>query len=250
MIVKDQASSSRHWYDLQGNPAYTIKGKDGKDRATTLRDARKHNLVPSVTTILNLVAKPGLDTWKQQQVLLSALTLHRKPDELEQAWLERVMMDSKETGKAAAERGTLIHAQIESYFKKPYLNPEQYVVNTQQAVNDMFPNENWIHEKSFAHIDGFGGKVDLHSSNVVLDFKTTEKDVDSITPYFEQIMQLAAYKEGLMLNEKATVGNVYVNHFNNKVKIIIHDDEEVKQALECFHCLLLFYRLKNKLIDK
>jgi len=34
-----------HWYDKDGNPRHITNG-----RATTLRDARKHNLVPSVST--------------------------------------------------------------------------------------------------------------------------------------------------------------------------------------------------------
>ena len=71
MLIKPQANSG-HWYSKDGSPRYTIEGKTGV-RATTLRDARKHDLVPSVTTILNLLAKPGLDNWKQEQVLLSAL---------------------------------------------------------------------------------------------------------------------------------------------------------------------------------
>ncbi len=38
-----------HWYDTDGNPHYEIEGKTGI-RNTTLRDARKHGWVPSVST--------------------------------------------------------------------------------------------------------------------------------------------------------------------------------------------------------
>ena len=70
-----RASESQHWYDRQGNPMYTVIGKNGKERNTTLRDARTMNLVPSVTTILNVAAKPALNVWLQRQVLMAALTL-------------------------------------------------------------------------------------------------------------------------------------------------------------------------------
>jgi len=60
---------------------YTVEAKKGGQRNTTLRDARTMNLVPSVTTILNIAAKPALLAWMQQQVLYAALTLPRRPDE-------------------------------------------------------------------------------------------------------------------------------------------------------------------------
>jgi hypothetical protein len=35
------ASEAGHWYDKGGNPAYTTIGKNGVERPTTLRDAKK-----------------------------------------------------------------------------------------------------------------------------------------------------------------------------------------------------------------
>jgi hypothetical protein len=32
-----------HWYDAQGEARHTIVGKNGKERKTTLRDARKES---------------------------------------------------------------------------------------------------------------------------------------------------------------------------------------------------------------
>jgi len=129
MIVKEKLSESGHWYKKDGTPAYTVHGKTGEGPAT-LRDARKLGLLPSVTTINGMLSKAGLDTWKQQQVLLAALTLPRLPDEPEADWLARVMQDSKATGREAAERGTAIHGIIQTWFegvympeKPPYINP-------------------------------------------------------------------------------------------------------------------------------
>jgi hypothetical protein len=41
---KIRASESNHWYTRDGIPQYTIVGKNGKERNTTLRDAREHRL--------------------------------------------------------------------------------------------------------------------------------------------------------------------------------------------------------------
>ena len=75
-----RASESNHWYTQDGEPQYTVPSKkDGSPRATTLRDARTMALVPSVTTVLNMAAKPALTAWLQQQVLYAALTLPPPP---------------------------------------------------------------------------------------------------------------------------------------------------------------------------
>jgi len=49
----------------------------GEPRPTTLRDARKLGLLPSVTNILNVIAKPELTAWLQEQAVMAALTLPR-----------------------------------------------------------------------------------------------------------------------------------------------------------------------------
>ena len=110
-----RASESNHWYTRDGVPRYTVIGKNGKERNTTLRDARTDNLVPSVTTVLNVMAKPALIQWLQKQVLLAALTLPRIPGEPEEVYIERIMSDSKEQGRAAADAGTDIHASLQCF---------------------------------------------------------------------------------------------------------------------------------------
>ena len=98
MIVKDNArpAESGHWYTKDGEPMYEIVGSNGKIRATTLRDAKKIGLVPSVTTIIGQLNKPALIGWAQKQVLLSALTLPRLPNEDEESYIERILQDSKD----------------------------------------------------------------------------------------------------------------------------------------------------------
>jgi hypothetical protein len=245
MIVKEKIQESGHWYTKDGAPAYTVEGKTGV-RNTTLRDARKLGLLPSVTTINGMLSKAGLDTWKQQQVLLAALTLPRLPDEPEQEWLARVMQDSKATGREAAERGTAIHAIIEAYFDQVYM-PEKpaYLDAIDKALRDAFGEQLWLSEKSFGHPLGFGGKCDLMSvDGFVVDFKTKETDLDKVDVYFEHEMQLAAYREGLGV-PTARCAIVFVNGKTNQVKLIEVQEDKLKNGWECFQHLLSVYQIKN-----
>jgi hypothetical protein len=251
MIVKEKIHDTGHWYTKSGQPAYFTEGKTGT-RPTTLRDARKLGLLPSVTTINGMLSKAGLDTWKQQQVLLAALTLPRLPDEPEADWLSRVMQDSKATGREAAERGTAIHAVIEAYFDQVYM-PEKppYLDTIDSTLKRTFGEQLWLPEKSFGHPLGFGGKCDLMAKPVngkgdgfIVDFKTKDTDLDKVDVYFEHEMQLAAYREGLGV-PAARCAIVFVNGTTNQVKLIEVEQDRLQKGWECFEHLLRVYQIKN-----
>ena len=253
MIIQQPTEPTGHWYTRDGVPAYTTIGKTG-ERPTTLRDAKKEGLLPSVTTIINIMSKAGLDTWKQQQVLLAALTLPREQNELEADWLKRVMQDSKATGKAAAERGTAIHAVIEAYFDMVYM-PEKppYLDAINSALNSTFGPQVYYAEKSFGHHLGYGGKCDLmakpnngQGAGIIVDFKTKDTDLDKVDVYFEHEMQLAAYREGLGL-PTARCAIVFVNGTTNAVKLIEVEEPQLQKSWECFQHLLRVYQIKNNL---
>ena len=253
MIIQEKTQGSQHWYTKDGVPAYTTIGKTG-ERPTTLRDAKKIGLLPSVTTIINIMSKAGLDTWKQQQVLLAALTLPRLIDEPEADWLKRVMQDSRATGREAAERGTAIHAIIEGYFEQMYL-PEKpaYLDEIDRVLKVTFGNQLWLSEKSFGHHLGYGGKCDLiakpingQGSGYIVDFKTKDTDLDKVDVYFEHEMQLAAYREGLGL-PTARCAIVFVNGTTNQVKLVEVEETQLQKSWECFQHLLRVYQIKNNL---
>jgi len=248
MLVKENTCESGHWYLPDGSPAYRIVGKNGKERNTTVKDAREHGLLPSVTTIIGCASKgEGLQRWLQEQAILAALTLPRLEGESEEDWLSRVVADSKETAKQAAERGTQIHGVIEAFYEGIYI-PElpPYVRAVENAINEHFGSQLWISEKSFAY-GGFGGKCDLVAkSGFVVDFKTTEKDLDKLDYYFDHQMQLAAYRQGFEM-PKARCAIVYVNALQNKAKLVEIPEDDLRIGWECFTHLLAFYRAKNKL---
>jgi hypothetical protein len=231
-----------HWYDKDGNPQYTIIGVNGKERDTDLRDARKLGLVPSVTTILKVAAAPALDIWKQQQLLKAVAEVPRIEGEPDKEWFSRIVKTSKEAGDKHMDRGTSMHNEIEDYFNKRQREYPDFAKETYFAVVKEFGSQNWVTEKSFAY-DGFGGKVDLHCEDIVIDFKTKEVVDEKTVCYDEQLMQLAAYRIGLKLPD-ALCANVFVDLQGN-VKIIKHDESDIQKAWLMFSHLLAFYRVKN-----
>ena len=244
MIVKTK--TSEHWYTRDGAPMYTVVGKTGV-RATTLRDARTNDLVPSVTTILNVAAKPALIAWMQRQILMSALTLKRIGDEPDESFMDRILVDSKELAKAAADAGTDIHNSIEKFYSGDSPSRHfEHVRAVSEALTEQFGDQDWVSEKSFGHELGFGGKCDLHCSDFVVDVKTKEFGPgDDVEGYDDNLMQLAAYRVGLGLPE-AQCANIFVSRNHpGLVTIKSWTEDELVRGWEQFKCLLKFWQLKH-----
>jgi hypothetical protein len=231
---------------------YTVKAKDGTDRPTTLRDARKMGLVPSVTTIMSVAAKPGLDAWKMNQMMLAALTLPRAPDEPKEQFIERIQKDSKEQGKRAAERGTAIHEALEKFYEGVlYYEHHEHQMGVDAAMQSHFGIQSWKTETAFASPLGYGGKLDLHcmdGEGIVVDFKTKEfTDPAKIFMYDELPMQLAAYRMGLE-KPNARCANVFVSVTKpGLVHIKEWSEDELMRAWYMFGALKQFWYAKTEL---
>ena len=89
--------------------------KSGESCHGDLRSARKVGAFPSVTTILGAAgpSKQGLMNWKEEQAILSALSLPRNDGEADGDFAKRVVLDSRKEVEAAALRGTHIHSLAE-----------------------------------------------------------------------------------------------------------------------------------------
>jgi len=247
---------SEHWYcAVTGAPRYTTIGKNGKERNTTLRDAKAApgTLVPSVSTINSQLSKSGLDTWKQTQVLYAATENPRFDGEDEKEWVARILDLAKKKSQDAMARGTLVHDFLESFYSQEYL-PEMpaYVRKVDDAITAHFGSQLWIPEQSLVNAqEGYGGKCDLYCKpkvdfgGVVIDFKTTEKSPGELTPYLEHTLQLAAYRE--VLAPSARCANVYINGETNEVAIYEHKEQDLRDAYQMFLHLLGIYKLKTGL---
>jgi len=238
-------SESGHWYTQEGEPMYTIVGANGKERNTTLRDARKEQLVPSVTTILSMIAKPQLENWKINQALNSALTLEKDSLETIEEFAYRCKQDSKRIGQEAAKKGTKIHAMIERGFLGEGTSKTYKII--QAWLDENFPNEEWIAEDSFCADLGYGGKIDLYSkSGIFVDFKTKDnlegKDPSKLV-YDEHGMQLSAYAQGCGYDDVERV-SIFVDREDNElIACHIWDKESQNKHKEMFNSILNYWKL-------
>lgn len=247
---------SEHWYcAVTGAPKYTTIGKNGKERNTTLRDAKAApgTLVPSVSTINGQLAKNGLNTWFQTEAIKAAAENPRQDGEDEKDYIARILDLSKQKSREAADRGTLIHDWIEAFYNQEFVpDMPSYVHAVDEAVTAHFGTQLWIPEQSLVNAqEGYGGKCDLYCkprhdfSGVVIDFKTTEKSPGDLTPYLEHTIQLAAYRE--VLAPSARCANVYINGTTGEVAIYEHTEQDLRDGYEMFLALLKIYKLKTGL---
>lgn len=249
------ASESHHWYYPDGRPAYTIIGKNGKERPTTLRDAKKLGLLPSYSVIMKLYPKPALDNWKVKQGIMSALTIPHLKGEKDEDFITRILNDSKQQALKAREKGKEIHGDIEKFLQNKEFGNQDYILPVIQELKKCIPDVDFNDfevEKSFGCCAGYGGKVDLHSikHNFVCDFKTKEFDesVERLA-WDEQIIQLHAYAHGLfgrhLIKDCVRLINIFVST-NNKGLIRMVEHKWDDYYLNVFLKLLEFWKVLKK----
>lgn len=250
--AKPPEQESQHWYTRDGAPCYQQTTAKGGLRATSLADARKLGLIPSVTTVLSVVEKPALTNWKVEQGILAALTLTRNPGEGDRDFLARVMVDSKQQGKAAAEEGTRIHDACESAMKGAGypLQYVEHVIAARTELDRLFPDvSDWIAEASFGHASGYGGKVDLHSpsTGIVVDYKTKDGDFsDGKKLNYDQHIQLAAYQRGLLLPVNVCA-NIFVSRTHpGAVASHVWKLDDVTHGWAMFEASLALWKTQKK----
>ena len=248
--------SSSHWYTKTGKPAYEIQKKDGSgSRPTTLRDARKYNLLPSVTTIFNIMAKPSLDRWKSSQIIKACKELTQGENESDRNFEARVMDRSFHEVNKAADLGTRIHDAIDFSF-------DGYQVKEDLKVY-VDPVLEYIHQKNFSRIEreevivskvyGYAGRVDFsalsaNQYNCIVDFKTrkTQPGV-KVTPYDFQSMQIAAYafaKYGTLDNVYGA--NIYISSTEpGRTEIVSYDSNVLKKDFKVFLSMLNIWKYLN-----
>src|SRR5262245_21448981 len=126
-----------HWYRRNGEPLHSVPSARPSGRAplqtgpsglasmrpTTLRDARKLGLLPSVTNVLGVINKPELVEWKMTQAVLAALTLPRKEGEDLGLFAQLVVEDAQSYVKRAAEFGSGFHAGAEQVARNLEVDP-------------------------------------------------------------------------------------------------------------------------------
>lgn len=199
--------------------------KDGSGmRPTTLADARKLNLLPSVTTILKVLAAPALQSWLIEQAVLAPMTTPRLAGEADDAFIQRVLHTERhqdQEAQKARDRGKEIHDGMEAMLQGKPVSAE------------LLP---WI-EPAYLHLkskiycvlktecvlvgEGYAGRTDLvadTSANAIgafllADFKSTKK-LPERGSWPEHRLQLSAYAAAAEPNLTAgsiRTANLYIS---------------------------------------
>src|SRR6185369_2244536 len=197
---------------------------------------------------IRCAAAPGLEAWKQDQLLLAALTLPRLDGESEKSWLSRVKTDSRAEGKGAADRGTEIHGMLEKAKTGKHVPMEfvPWVASVEVEVERKCGVQLWKAEKSYAHNKyGYGCKIDLHSSEWLIDYKGKDDAVqDSLELYLEHLMQLAANRMAAGI-PRARCAIVFFGRQTPWAKFVEAEEQELQRGWDCFESLLSFWQAKN-----
>lgn len=226
-------NNSGHWYKADGSPCHEVPYADPKkgNRPTTLRDAKKLRLFPSVTTVLGVLAKPGLEKWKAEQITgacwdhLCSLDQRLKDPAQLQAIAQELADLRKEAYHAirmeeafkqvedAADAGTLIHNGAELALQGLEYDEEAEVYLPE--LDQKFPLKTfiepvllWAEENKVTYTAwelrlcnqqfGYAGMTDAaiqHKTGFgILDYKTRKtKPGKPVLAYDENAMQISAY---------------------------------------------------------
>lgn len=158
---------SSHWYAKDGTTAY----------GASLKEAREMGYLPSVTTIDKVIANEGLEIWKVRQGILAALTMPKHDDESDADYISRILDDSRQQARKAAKLGSVIHKLAERFISDKPL----FFRGARADVWTLFePLRIYIDEalqKGESEVvligDGYAGKADYISRDIIADFKTT-----------------------------------------------------------------------------
>ncbi len=238
-----------HWYKLRGErweACHFVTNKKGGTRPTTLADARKMLLVPSVTTILDRVLhKPALLNWKVRQGILSALTLPRREDEDLDAYAERVAYDMDSEGRAARDFGGRIHSALEKILANPQARVdsdlEPYLESARKWIASSIEEILGTEQTVGNDVMGYAGRYDLRArvkifGESVIDFKTQGIKRGPVF-YEEWPLQLSAYSNASpSLNRIRTISVIVNSAEPGPVYCHVWDDDG--KAWEMFrYCL-------------
>jgi hypothetical protein len=226
-----------HWYKADGEPCHQVpKAKGDGLRATTIKDARSMGLFPSVTNILSVIAKPGLDKWKLQQVAKAAYSSPRNGDESEQYYADRIIEAAFDQVVEAADLGSQIHEALEKILEGepvedallPYVQP---TIAWKQEKGLTFTEREIVLVNG---AEGYAGRCDVIAKGkkgqlVILDYKTRKtKPGEPATPYDGQGAQLAAYavaRWGSAMLPNVTAANVFISTTEpGRMDVCKHDD--------------------------
>lgn len=226
-----------HYYNHDQEPCHQVPNasRPGQMRDTNVGDARKLNLCPSSTGIVGMANAPGLNYWKEGQ-LLDAGWETSMDYITREVWKSRCRDIAAEELNKTSEIGTFIHSCMEAIaLTRPLpTDPYGYPEDMFQSMYEWW-NESGLWtiyaEKPFCHPLGFGGSMDLFARHeesgrdVVCDYKSKDtkgKPLSRLIQRGSMPIQLASYLEGIKY--VLSLDGMYVENPLLKTVIISRDE--------------------------
>ncbi len=257
ILTTGRTFKTSHWYTPDGKPAHQQAARDGRgQRPTRIADAVRLGLLPSVTSILSIFDKPGLNNWKVSQAVLAAGNTPRQQDESIEYWSQRVMDTAFKQVEDAADLGSQIHAALEAAMAgDPYDDALRVHVAPVLAWKDKTGIEIVEREKVLVNAaEGYAGCADVlfrwgQRGIGVLDYKTRKtRPGEQVTPYDGQGMQLAAYAAahyGEQELPRVLAANIFISTTEpGRMEVCKHED--IPALYEAFkHACALWRHIKG-----
>jgi hypothetical protein len=237
-----------------------IGSTTGRERPTTVSDAKKHGWVPSVTTVLRggLPTPYGLELWRLRMLLEHALTTERDQNESDEEFVARIQRDYESAKSVAPDLGSDVHAGIAEY-----LLGRQYIPRKYESVPVIMAAERWIDanvdaveavERTIVNTDfGYAGTIDLvyldaDGDRYVVDWKTQEPKRGKVRTRDEWVYQLAAYEMAYRPRElpHSTAANVILPTDGGEPVVKQWTDSELSYGWQVFRSALRTFHLTNR----
>jgi hypothetical protein len=240
-----QTDQSGHWYTEEGESAHVIIGKTGKERNTTVADARKLGLLPSVTSVLGIMEKPQLTAWKIEQAIMASLTLPKEDGETLEEYAKRVVKDSKESTSRAAEHGTRMHEQAENILMGRAVSKDEdlqpYIKTFSKWAEENVEKTYWC-EKALVGA-GYAGRCDAYVrlkgvGDAIIDLKNRKVNPRYSPFYDTDCAQIYAYISACENPKAAGVSVVLASNNPETILTRVWDDKELYEAGIGFMALL------------
>ena len=223
-------------------------------RPTRITDVRKwwkdgQMVVPSVTTVGNVLDKGALTNWLIEQHLKVA---HGSTpgDESAEQWIRRIKGEAEIEMAKAPDAGTDMHTVLEAFFggtdpEDKLLHQICYAVS--DKVDELCGDVSWRTEEYFVDPLGYGGCADLVGDGWVIDYKT-KQTADKFKPgkmaYDDHRMQLAAYRMGFGM-PAARCANIFICLEDGKIDFHEHSQVDLFNGWEIFRHSLAIWKLRN-----
>jgi hypothetical protein len=210
-------SESSHYYYKDGRPCHEVPYADPSKgmRSTTLKDARKLGLLPSVTTILRVLNRPALTEWLIETACLTVLTAPKLHGEDLDAFIKRVLTTEKQQdqeAQKARDLGTAVHAEIELRLNGGAPDPllDAYCLPAIKIVNEL---GRVVASEKIIVGNGYAGTLDAlleGNETTIVDFKTCKKLPKE--SWDEHKLQLSAYAVAAAAgSKKIQTANIYIS---------------------------------------